>query len=253
MRIRPIFGSLVGTPVAVEVNGPDVIAILGKKIHQRIVANLQVKEWATGPRASMDEECDLAVVREGAFQASFVFLPQVNSKAISHHVVIFAANEVGSGSRVPRRIPCAAVGCGHDCARGQDQNQKRESMLHCSQYHFTPPHEYFFHTATGCTKNPRAAVVKSAPRKIWQAPDALWSCPARQGRWRTAPFPRVQWVRRDLAASTSARRCAGSCRPCYLPRMRGRCDRSLRRRHSPRREATVWSSDSGPPRPLYQS
>src|SRR5450631_319469 len=213
MRIRPIFVSLVGMPVAVEVNGPDVIAILGKKIHQRIVANLQVKEWATRPRASMHEECDLAVVREGAFQASFVFLPEVNSKAISHHVVIFAANGVDAGFSVPRCIPWAAVGCGHDCARGQDQNQKRESTLHCSQYHFIPPHEYFFHTTTGYTKSPRAAVVKSAPRKIWQAPDARWSCPEKQGRWRTVPSPRVQWVRRDPAASTSARRCAGSCRP----------------------------------------
>src|ERR1700722_2701076 len=253
MRIRPIFGSLVGTPVAVEVNRPHVIAILGKKIHERVVANLQVKEWATRPGASMDEERDLAAVREGAFQVNFVFLPQVNSKAISHHVVIFAANGFGACSRVLRRIPCAAVGSGHDCASGQDQNQKRESTLHCSQYHFTPPHEYFFHTTTGYTKSPRAAVVKSAPRTIWQAPDARWSCHARQGRWRTAPFPRVQWVRRDPAASTSVRRCAGFCRPCCLPRMRGRCDRSSPRRHSPRREATVWSWDSGPTRPLSQS
>src|ERR1700730_18742626 len=97
MGIRPILVCLVGAAVAVEVNGPDVIAILGKKIHQRIVANLQVKEWATRPRASMDEERDLAAVREGAFQASFVFLPQVNSKAISHHVVIFAANGIDAG------------------------------------------------------------------------------------------------------------------------------------------------------------
>jgi hypothetical protein len=89
----------------------------------------------------MDEECDLAVVREGAFQASFVFFPEVNSKAISHHVVIFAANEVGAGLGIPRCVLDAAVGCGHDCARGQDQNQKRESMLHCSQYHFIPPNE----------------------------------------------------------------------------------------------------------------
>jgi hypothetical protein len=112
---------------------------LGKKIHQRIVANLQVKEWATRPRASMDEECDLAVVCEGAFQASFVFLPEVNSKAISHHVVIFAANGVDAGFSVPRCITCPAVGCGHNCARSQDQ--KRETTLHCSQHHFIPPHE----------------------------------------------------------------------------------------------------------------
>src|ERR1700719_5379943 len=118
MRIRPIFVSLVGTPVAVEVDGPDVVAILGKKIHQRIVANLQVEEWATRPRASMDEKCDLAIVREGAFQASFVFLPEVNSKAISDHVVIFAANGVDAGSGVPRCIPCAAVRGGLDCATG---------------------------------------------------------------------------------------------------------------------------------------
>src|ERR1700722_6580479 len=141
MGIPPILVCLVGAAVAVEVNGPDVIAIPGKKIHQRIVANLQIEKRATRPRASMDEECDLAAVREGAFQASFVLLPQVNSEAISDHVVIFAANGVGAGSVVPRYILCAAVCCGHDCAIGQDQNQKRESMLHCSQYHFIPPNE----------------------------------------------------------------------------------------------------------------
>ena len=120
MRIRPIFISLVGTAVAVEVNRPDVLAILGQKVHQRIVANLQVEERATRPRASVDEECNLAVVREGAFQASFVFLPEVNSKAISRHVVIFAANRVDAGSGLPRGIPDAAFGEGHDCTRGQD-------------------------------------------------------------------------------------------------------------------------------------
>src|SRR5579864_6542168 len=101
MRIRPIFVSLVGTPVAMEVNGPDVITILSKKIHQRIVANLEIKKWATRPRASMDEECDLAVLRESAFQPSFVFLPEVDSKAISRHIVVFTANEVGAGRGVP--------------------------------------------------------------------------------------------------------------------------------------------------------
>src|SRR5450755_2920647 len=114
MRIRPIFVSLVGTAVAVEINRPDVIAILGKKIHQRIVANLQIKKWATRPRASMHEEYDLAVVRESALQSCFVFFPEVNSETISHHVVICAANGVGASPRLPRCIPDAAGG-GHDC------------------------------------------------------------------------------------------------------------------------------------------
>jgi hypothetical protein len=92
---------------------------------------MQIEKRATRPRASMHEECDLAAVRESAFQASFVFLPQVNSETISHDVVIFTANGVGVG---------AAVG-GHDCARDQDQNQKRETTLHWSQHHFIPPHE----------------------------------------------------------------------------------------------------------------
>ena len=105
MRIRPIFVGLVGTAVAVEVNRPDVIAILGKKIHQRIVANLQVKKRATRPRASMNEECDLAVVRESALQSCFVFFPEVNSEAISHHVVIFAVNGVGASPLRPEMYP----------------------------------------------------------------------------------------------------------------------------------------------------
>src|SRR6476661_2418452 len=123
MRIRPIFVSLVGTAVAVEVNRPDVIAILGKKIHQRIVANLQIKKWATRPRASMHEERDFAVVRESALQSCFVFFPEVNSETISQHVVIFAANGVGASSLLPRCLPDAAGG-GYDCAGGQNQYQK---------------------------------------------------------------------------------------------------------------------------------
>ena len=81
-------------PVTVYINRPHVVVMLSEKIHQRIVANLNVIERASGSRASVDEQHDLAGLRERSNPARQVFFPEVDSKPIAQDVVFFGANRL---------------------------------------------------------------------------------------------------------------------------------------------------------------
>src|SRR6266849_5787739 len=78
--------------VAVNVDGPDVVIVGGQEVHQGIVTNLEVESGEAGPGASVDEQRDLPRAGEGSFQASLVFLPQVDAQAVPGHVRFFRLN-----------------------------------------------------------------------------------------------------------------------------------------------------------------
>ncbi len=65
--------------IAVNIDGPNVVTVLSKKIHQRIVANLQVKKWAARPHTPMDKQHNFSGAGESFVLTFQVFFPQIDS------------------------------------------------------------------------------------------------------------------------------------------------------------------------------
>src|SRR5271165_2027193 len=124
--------------VAVNIDRPDVVPILCKEIHERVVANLEVKIGTSRPRASVHKKRNFAAGREGAFQTCFVFLPEIDSEAIPDRVMLFATNRIAACSGLFRVSPKAIVGT-NDCTGDYDENQKPGDVSRGSQHGFVPP------------------------------------------------------------------------------------------------------------------
>ena len=89
MGVYPVICRFLGMTVAVNVDGPDVVTVLRQKVHQGLVADLQVVKGATRPLASMDKERNFACAGEGFLIVFLVFFPQIDAQAVPHHVVFF--------------------------------------------------------------------------------------------------------------------------------------------------------------------
>src|SRR5271165_862255 len=99
---RPILICLVGMTIAVNINGPDVVAIRGEHIHQRVVPNLKVEIRTSRPRAAMHKKCNFSANSEGVFRPGLVLFPQINSQTIPQRVVCFPRNGFISGVKFLR-------------------------------------------------------------------------------------------------------------------------------------------------------